>query len=154
MIKKKLMTLVLIGAGAFGLSAMPAAAFTVPAQPAMEQGNPLLNEVSNHRDKRNRVVRGNANRGDVRAWDRARHGNRCRTRYGNCQHYHNGYYYSTPWWSLPLVGAAIIVGSTARGGGYGNAHVQWCFDRYRSYNRRTNTWVSYSGDVRQCRSPY
>jgi hypothetical protein len=37
---------------------------------------------------------------------------------------------------------------------YGNAHVQWCLDRYRSYNVRRNTWISYSGDVRRCRSPY
>jgi hypothetical protein len=27
-------------------------------------------------------------------------------------------------------------------------------DRYRSYNPRTNTWVSYSGNVNQCNSPY
>jgi hypothetical protein len=32
--------------------------------------------------------------------------------------------------------------------------VAWCLNRYRSYNPRTNTWVSYSGRVRQCHSPY
>jgi hypothetical protein len=32
--------------------------------------------------------------------------------------------------------------------------VRWCEDRYRSYNVRTNTWVAYSGAVRQCISPY
>ena len=154
MIKHKLTTLALIGAGAFALSAMPAAAFTVPTQPAMEQSNPLLTEVSNHRDKRNRVNRGNNNRGRVVVWNRERHGNRCRTRYGSCRHYRNGYYYSSPWWTLPLVGAAVIIGSSNRGGGYGNAHVRWCEDHYRSYNRRTNTWISYGGDVRQCNSPY
>jgi len=37
---------------------------------------------------------------------------------------------------------------------YGRRHVEWCMDRYRSYNPRTNTWVSYSGDIRQCVSPY
>jgi len=36
----------------------------------------------------------------------------------------------------------------------GDDHVQWCMDRYRSYNLRTNTWVSYSGRVRQCISPF
>ena len=155
MIKKKLMTLALIGAGAFGLSAMPVAAFTIPAQPAMEQAAPssLLTDVANRND-RNRVIRGNANRGNVRVWNRARHGNRCRTRYGNCRHYYNGYYYSSPWWTLPLVGTAIIVSTTVGGGGYGSAHVRWCNAHYRSYNRRTNTWISYSGEVRKCRSPY
>jgi BA14K-like protein len=33
-------------------------------------------------------------------------------------------------------------------------HVDWCRDRYRSYNPRTNTWLSYSGQYRQCVSPY
>ena len=37
---------------------------------------------------------------------------------------------------------------------YGNSHVRWCMERYRSYNARYNTWVSYDGDVRQCVSPY
>ena len=39
--------------------------------------------------------------------------------------------------------------------GYGSRHVQWCLDRYRSYNPRSNTWVfSDSGRVNQCISPY
>ncbi|MFN0264332.1 BA14K family protein [Tepidamorphus sp. 3E244] len=38
--------------------------------------------------------------------------------------------------------------------GHGSRHVNWCHSRYRSYDARSNTWVSYSGDVRQCRSPY
>ena len=163
MFKHKLMTLALIGAGAFGLSAMPAAAFTVPAPPAMEQGvnSSLLTEVQNRNDRRaenrnNRRgdVRRDNNRGRVVVWNRARHGNRCRTRYGSCRHFYNGYYYSSPWWTLPLVGAAVIIGSSNRGGGYGNAHVRWCEDHYRSYNRRSNTWISYGGEIRQCNSPY
>jgi BA14K-like protein len=36
----------------------------------------------------------------------------------------------------------------------GNNHVDWCSNRYRSYNVRTNTWLSYSGDRRECISPY
>jgi len=42
-------------------------------------------------------------------------------------------------------------------GGYGSlpaAHVQSCFDRYRSYNVHTNTWVDYSYRTRVCYSPY
>ena len=36
----------------------------------------------------------------------------------------------------------------------GNRHVRWCLNRYRSYDRSTDTYVTYDGDVRRCRSPY
>lgn len=36
----------------------------------------------------------------------------------------------------------------------GNAHVNWCLNRYRSYSVRTDTYVSYGGRVRYCNSPY
>ena len=35
-----------------------------------------------------------------------------------------------------------------------DAHRRWCHHRYRSYDPYSNTWVAYSGHVRQCRSPY
>lgn len=38
---------------------------------------------------------------------------------------------------------------------YGNnAHVQWCYDRYRSYRASDNTFQPYNGPRQQCRSPY
>jgi hypothetical protein len=39
-------------------------------------------------------------------------------------------------------------------GGLSNAHVQWCYDRYRSYRAYDNTFQPYSGPRRQCWSPY
>ncbi len=39
-------------------------------------------------------------------------------------------------------------------GGRHNAHVDWCLDRYRSYNPRTDTFRTYGGRDRRCRSPY
>ncbi len=33
-------------------------------------------------------------------------------------------------------------------------HTNWCYNRYRSYDARSNTWVSYSGALRTCYSPY
>ena len=36
----------------------------------------------------------------------------------------------------------------------GNAHVQWCYDRYRSYRASDNTFQPYNGPRRQCYSPY
>jgi hypothetical protein len=52
-----------------------------------------------------------------------------------------------------MVGAGIALGNRYDDG-YGSRHVEWCLNRYRSYNVRTNTWVAYSGRVHQCVSPY
>lgn len=82
-------------------------------------------------------------------WQSRRDGNRCRTRYGNCRHYYQGYYYETPWWTLPF-----IIGSTIANGNHGRSHVEWCLSRYRSYNPRTDTWLGNSGRRYRCRGPY
>ena len=36
----------------------------------------------------------------------------------------------------------------------GSAHVQWCYNRYRSYSEYDNTFQPYDGPRRQCYSPY
>ena len=74
-------------------------------------------------------------------WQMQRDGNRCRTRFGNCQHYHQGYYYQTPWWTLPL-----IIGSVAASNG-GSSHIQWCRSHYRSYNAQTDMWLGNSAST-------
>jgi hypothetical protein len=33
-------------------------------------------------------------------------------------------------------------------------HVEWCLNRYRSYNPRTNTFMGYDGYHHRCNSPY
>jgi BA14K-like protein len=149
MFKQLFLSLSLIGGGALGVWAMPAGAVSLPvASNSAVQGNHNAGNLIEVRHRSDHHQAG-------RYWDRQRHGNRCRTRYGNCRHYHQGYYYATPWWTLPLIGGAYALGAQGRDyNRYGNDHVQWCLDRYRSYNVRTNTWVSYSGDVRRCRSPY
>ena len=120
----------------------------------------------NNRDNRDRVIRDNdrrnnfRNRTNVFVYNRNFHGPRCQTRFGNCRHFYRGYYYSSPWWSLPYAGTSIIVGSPGyayhnhRNRDYSIRHIDWCEDHYRSYDVGTNTWVSYSGEVRQCISPY
>ena len=36
----------------------------------------------------------------------------------------------------------------------GNSHVQWCYDRYRSYRASDNTFQPNYGPRQECRSPY
>ena len=90
---------------------------------------------------------------DERRYNRRVHGDRCLYRRDNCRYYRSGYYYRSPWWLLPLAIPGAVIGSTSRRA-FGSNHVQWCSDRYRSYNPRTNLWLSYSGQYRQCVSPY
>ncbi|WP_438754518.1 BA14K family protein [Pararhizobium sp. O133] len=35
-----------------------------------------------------------------------------------------------------------------------DAHLQWCFARYRSFDPVDNTYRAYSGEIRSCVSPY
>ena len=149
----KNLSLVILGA-AFGFSTMAltgggaSAAALQPFQPlAGSQQNVNDGMVQLAASKKERRMRSN--------WESRRDGRRCSKRSGNCRHFHNGYYYETPWWTLPLIiGGAIAADNFDNGGGYGNRHVEWCFDHYRSYNPRTNTWVAYSGQVNRCNSPY
>lgn len=133
------------------------AAPAAPVQPGVTDYSTLRQDAASRNDynsnDRNRYNNDNNNRRQMRrSWDRNRDGARCRTRSGSCRHYHNGYYYANPWWTLPLIGGSIILNGT--GSSSGSRHQAWCEDHYRSYNPRTNTWVAYSGDVRQCVSPY
>lgn len=36
----------------------------------------------------------------------------------------------------------------------GSAHIEWCYDRYRSYRASDNSWQPYDGPRRECNSPY
>lgn len=149
----KKFSLVVLGA-ALGFGAMAltsggaSAAALLPFQPlAASQQNANDGMVQLAQNKSDRRMRDR--------WDRKRDGQRCSKRFGNCRHYYRGHYYETPWWTLPLIiGGSIAAQNNYDGDGYGSRHVEWCSERYRSYDPRTNTWVSYSGNVNQCNSPY
>lgn len=147
MLKHTIVALAAMGAGLAGLTS-GASAFPVQSAPAATTDSSTLLTDVRTRYERNRVVR----------YDRHRHGMRCGSWSNRCRYHHGGYYYENPWWLFPMVGAGIAIGAASaydRGyDGYGSRHVEWCLDRYRSYNPRTNTWVSYSGRVNQCISPY
>jgi hypothetical protein len=149
----KNLSLVILGAAlGFGTMALTGGGATAGTLQPVDQQN-MANEgiiLVAQGDRRERMRT---------SWDRHRDGRRCSKRFGNCRHFHDGFYYETPWWTLPL----IVGGSIAASRDYddddydvavGSSHVEWCLDRYRSYNPRTNTWVSYSGEVRECVSPY
>jgi hypothetical protein len=101
----------------------------------------------------------------IAKWDQERHGSRCEYPRGECRHFHRGFYYETPWWTLPFA-VDDTIGSRRYydgdydyyddndDGGWSNSHVEWCLKRYRSYNPHNNKWVSYSGRVRECISPF
>jgi hypothetical protein len=146
MYKRLILPACLAGLAGMVSLAAPAVSAPFPANPPLlqiEGGTSASVEEVRHRPR--------ADRRALR-YDRRIHGDRCLRRYGSCRHYYGGYYYRTPWWLIaaPFVGAQIVIG----GKNYGSRHVAWCEDRYRSYNRRNNTWISYSGEVRQCDSPY
>lgn len=134
--RHSLIALAAMAAGFAGFSATEASAFTVQ-KPAVEinAASSLLVDVS-HRE-----------------WRRDRDGDRRRYRSHRYRHYHGGYWYANPWWIFPMIGAGIALSHRDRYG-YGSNHVEWCLNRYRSYDVRTNTWVAYSGRVHQCVSPY
>jgi hypothetical protein len=78
--------------------------------------------------------------------------------------YYNGFWFP----GGAFIAGAIIGGAIANGGYYdggvgpryyldgnpGGGHVQWCYNRYRSYRAWDNTFQPYHGPRRQCYSPY
>ena len=53
-----------------------------------------------------------------------------------------------------LIIGGIIANSARRSARRDRAHVDWCYNRYRSYRHSDNTFQPYHGRRRQCRSPY
>ncbi|MBZ9794474.1 BA14K family protein [Mesorhizobium sp. ES1-4] len=74
--------------------------------------------------------------------------------------YHRGYRRHGDYW-FPLAAfatGALITGAIVNSENNrvyeGNAHVQWCYDHYRSYRASDNTFQPYNGPRQECRSPY
>ena len=76
---------------------------------------------------------------------------------------HRGYRYARPgyreyngWWfpAAAFIAGALITGAVNSAPRYGNAHLEWCYDRYRSYRASDNTFQPNYGPRRQCNSPY
>lgn len=73
-----------------------------------------------------------------------------------------GYVFRDGWWFPPAAFAlgAIVGGAIANDTpryaprARGSAHVDWCYNRYRSYRASDNTFQPYNGPRQQCYSPY
>jgi hypothetical protein len=78
--------------------------------------------------------------------------------YRGHREYRHGYKrHSDGWWypAAAFVAGAIITGAIANNNrSSGSAHVDWCYDRYRSYRASDNTFQPYSGPRQRCYSPY
>lgn len=88
------------------------------------------------------------------------------------RHYRPGYRSYNGWWfPLAAFGAGALIGGALaepapvpvyrepvpvyRDRVYmSDAHVSWCYDRYRSYRASDNTFQPYNGPRQQCYSPY
>jgi hypothetical protein len=89
-----------------------------------------------------------ARHGDrARRYDSRRHGHRHRQARPGYHHYYGGYYYANPWWIGPSIGFGLSLPMTS-------AHVQWCLNRFRSYDPASNTYLGYDGFRHRCNSPY
>lgn len=147
--------------GAF--ASVLAASFALPVSaapmfvPAAPQASSNVVQVQSPRElRRDREVR--------------RHNQDRRGRFerrGNHYYYNNhrgyrerrpGYRYHNGFWFPP---AAFIAGAIIGGAinnnvvrPAGSAHVQWCYNRYRSYRASDNTFQPYNGPRKQCYSPY
>lgn len=141
------------------LSIACAAAMAVPlgfTAPVLAQSGPFMGENvitvqsrRGDRDRRHRFER----RGSSYYYNGHR---------GYRQH-RRGYRQHNGWWFPPAAFAlgAIIGGAINNdrvvvrpGRGYSRAHVQWCYDRWRSYRASDNTYQPYNGPRQQCYSPY
>lgn len=64
-----------------------------------------------------------------------------------------GYRFYNGWWFPPAAFAmTILPGPVASDGA--DAHVQWCYDRWRSYRAWDNSYQPNNGPRRRCVSPY
>ena len=85
----------MLGFGAVTFTGTGASAGALPLSPsASGQVNTLGDGVIQVAQRENRM-RSN--------WEERRDGRRCSRRVGECRHFHDGFYYATPWWTLPLI---------------------------------------------------
>jgi hypothetical protein len=139
-------------AGAMAVTAIAASATSAGASPFQMRAPTVTNDVVDvqyRRDNRRDARRGFYRQGNYHYYNGHR-GHRER-RAGYRQH--NGFWFPP----AAFIAGAIIGGAIASPPAVrpaSNAHVQWCYNRYRSYRASDNTFQPYSGPRQLCHSPY
>jgi hypothetical protein len=64
---------------------------------------------------------------------------------------HNGFWFPAAAFIAGAVTGGAIINNNNGGG---SSHVEWCYDRYRSYRAYDNTFQPNYGRRRQCNSPF
>ncbi|TGS89071.1 BA14K family protein [Mesorhizobium sp. M3A.F.Ca.ET.174.01.1.1] len=99
-----------------------------------------------HRTFNRNVVRNNG----VVYWN----GHRGYREYRRGYRRHGDYWFPLAAFATGALITGAIINSQNRVYRGGDAHVQWCYDRYRSYRAWDNTFQPYNGPRQQCISPY
>jgi|APTNR8051073442_1049403.scaffolds.fasta_scaffold41886_2 hypothetical protein len=154
---KKLVTSACAAAIALGGAAAPGLASAAPVVPRIktEAANPNLTQVEY--------------RGDKFRW---RGGNPYWRGHRGYKHRRSGFSNHNGWWfpAGAFIAGAIISGALSQPRYYeeprviyqprrvirraSGAHVNWCYNRYRSYREWDNSFQPYHGPRQQCYSPY
>ena len=135
------------------VGAASALVLPVPGQPTVSEAGQSDSQVllveSRQRNQYNRNRHGY--QAQHRRYDGRYHGRRYGyRRHGYGYHYGN-YWYASPWWLLAAPTLAITVPTVTFGG---DAHVQSCMNRYRSYNPNTDMFMGYDGRLHRCAGTY
>jgi hypothetical protein len=147
-----------LSAAMLATSFTPSMAFTqIPVPTSAERaGNVVDVQYRERRDGEWRRHRPNDN------WRRGYHRRNGYSYYNGYRGYNyrrSGYReYNGVWFPLAAFATGAIIGGaiaqpqpTVR---YGGSHVEWCYNRYRSYRAYDNTYQPNYGPRRQCNSPY
>jgi PPE-repeat protein len=167
---KKLLTGLCAGtiALSFGLAglapamAAPIVALSIPGEASVTQqvqfGTDLRRDGRQPQQRMQRRGERNEGRNSGRFERRGNHayynGHRGESRQRRGYRQHNGFWFPAG----AFITGAIIGGALADPGpsyrGGGRSHVQWCYDRWRSYRAEDNSYQPFNGPRQECRSPY
>jgi hypothetical protein len=147
-------TMLLFGAAPASAATLPRLAVAAPAEAGM------VEQVQRRGDRRVR-------RGDrVRRYSQRGHrAHRSRRHTSRSFRHHRGPSFSRRHTSRsfrrhhrhrhgPSIGFSFIVPGVTLGLGGGSGHVQWCLNRYRSYDPSSDTFLGFDGYRHRCNSPY
>ncbi|MGH6859955.1 MAG: BA14K family protein [Phyllobacterium sp.] len=119
-----------------------------PLVPRQIEVKSNVEQIQHRRDRRIGVDR-HDRRGHWKGYRGYRHG-----RHGYRRHNDGWWYPLAAFGAGAIIGGAIANQPSRAAPARGNSHVQWCYDKYRSYRASDNTYQPYNGPRQQCYSPY